>query len=45
MEPKKKKRKRNKRKPELTHRDIEVLMGIHQDIYERHNHALRRKGR
>lgn len=41
----KKKRKRNKREPVLTHRDIEALMGIHQDVYERHNHALRSKGR
>jgi hypothetical protein len=43
--PNMKKRKQHKRKPELTHRDIEALMGIHGQVLERHNHALRRKGR
>jgi hypothetical protein len=26
-------------------REIENLMGVHDPIYERHNHAVRRKGR
>lgn len=36
-----KKRKSNKKK--LTQRELEELMGIHRDIYERKNGAVRRK--
>lgn len=33
------------RSEKLSRRTIENLMGMDQPIYERHNHALRRKGR
>lgn len=34
-----------KRSEKLPKREIENLMGMHDAVYERHNHALRRKGR
>lgn len=41
------KRTRNKKKrsENLSKRDLAELMGQFDQVYERHNHAVRRKGR
>ncbi|MDF2536611.1 MAG: hypothetical protein K0R18_2773 [Bacillales bacterium] len=38
-------RKQDHRSEKLSRRMIENLMGVDQPIFERHNHAVRRKGR
>lgn len=38
-------RKPGYRSEKLSRRAIEKLMGVDQPIFERHNHAVRRKGR
>lgn len=37
--------KQGYRSEKLSRRAIENLMGVDRPIYERHNHAIRRKGR
>lgn len=37
--------KKGHRSENLSRRTLENLMGIDQPIFERHNHAVRRKGR
>lgn len=38
-------KKHRGRSQNTSRREIENLMGMHDSTYERHNHALRRKGR
>ncbi|MCO7127794.1 hypothetical protein NIE88_18775 [Sporolactobacillus shoreicorticis] len=38
-------RKQGYRSENLSRRTLENLMGVDQPIFERHNHAVRRKGR